>query len=53
MRRIHFILMQMHIFADPDLGSQNVADPTDTDPKHCFYEIFSRLKLKKTYCEKK
>ena len=22
-----------HIFADPDLGSQNVADPTD--PDHC------------------
>jgi len=21
-----------HIFADPDLGSQNLADPTDPDP---------------------
>ena len=26
-----------HIFADPDQGSQNLADPTDPDPKHCFY----------------
>ena len=24
-----------HIFADPDAGSQNLADPTDPDPKHC------------------
>ena len=24
-----------HIFADPDPGSQNLADPTDPDPKHC------------------
>ena len=26
-----------HIFADPDSGSQNLADPTDPDPdpKHC------------------
>ena len=23
-----------HIFVDPDPGSQNVADPTDPDPKH-------------------
>ena len=23
-----------HIFADPDPGSQNVADPMDPDPKH-------------------
>ena len=23
-----------HIFADPDPGSQNLADPTDPDPKH-------------------
>ena len=30
--------MDPHIFADPDpdpdLGSQNLADPTDPDPKH-------------------
>ena len=28
--------MDPHIFANPnpDPGSQNVADPTDTDPKH-------------------
>ena len=25
----------MHIFADPDPGSQNLADPTDPNPKHC------------------
>ena len=25
-----------HIFADPDPGSQNLADPTDLDPKHWF-----------------
>jgi len=24
-----------HIFADPDSGSQNLADPMDPDPKHC------------------
>ena len=24
-----------HIFADPDPGSQNLADPTDPDSKHC------------------
>ena len=24
-----------HIFADPDPGSQNLADPTDPDPTHC------------------
>ena len=25
-----------HIFADPDPGSQNLADTMDPDPKHCF-----------------
>jgi len=25
-----------HIFADPDSGSQNLADPTDPDPKHWY-----------------
>ena len=25
--------MDPHIFADPDSGSQNLADPTDPDPK--------------------
>ena len=24
-----------HIFADPDLGSQNLGNPTYPDPKHC------------------
>ena len=32
--------MDPHIFADPDPGSQNLADPTDPDPdpdpKHWF-----------------
>ena len=27
--------MDPHIFADPDLGSQNLADPSDPNPKHC------------------
>ena len=27
--------MDPHIFSDPDPGSQNLADPTDPDPKHC------------------
>ena len=31
-----------HIFADPDPGSQNLADPTDPDPNHC-------LKLTETF----
>ena len=26
-----------HILADPDPGSQNLADPTDPDPKHWMY----------------
>jgi len=28
-----------HIFADPDQGSQNLADPPDLDPKHCLLDI--------------
>ena len=27
--------VELHIFVDPDPGSQNLADPTDPDPKHC------------------
>ena len=27
--------VDLHIFADPDPESQNLADPTDPDPKHC------------------
>ena len=26
--------MDAHIFAAPNPGSQNLADPTDPDPKH-------------------
>ena len=26
-----------HMFADPDPGSQNLADPTDPYSKHCFF----------------
>ena len=26
--------MDSHIFVDPDPGTQNLADPTDLDPKH-------------------
>ena len=31
-----------HNFADPDPGSQNLADPTDPDPKHWLTE-YSRI----------
>ena len=46
--------MDSHIFADPDPGSQNFADPTDLDldpdpdPKHCFkhlIQVKSRFEL--------
>ena len=30
------IRIWIQIFADPDPGSQNLADPTDPDPKHWF-----------------
>ena len=33
-----------HIFADPDPGSQNLADPKDPDPKHCFKVNYARNK---------
>ena len=33
-----------HIFADPDPGSQNLADPTD--PKHC-----KNIKIKHDFLE--
>ena len=32
--------MDPHTFADPDPGSQNLADPTDPDPKHWFEGIY-------------
>ena len=37
--------MDPHIFADPgpDPGSQNLADPTDPDPKHWFRVTLSVL----------
>ena len=28
------------IFAGPNPESQNLADPTDPDPKHCFLEYY-------------
>ena len=41
--------MDPHSFADPDPGSQNLADPTDPDPdpKHCFKanNFYSSLKI--------
>ena len=38
--------MDPHIFPDPDPGSQNVANLTDPDPKHCFWIMFlPRFKL--------
>ena len=35
-----------HIFADPDSGSQNLADQTaqDPDPKHCLKALLMREK---------
>ena len=33
--------MDPHIFADPDPGSQNSADPTDPDPKHWLKNKFT------------
>jgi len=37
---VYFVkkIVDPHIFADLDPGSQNLADPTDSDPdpKHCF-----------------
>jgi len=35
-----------HIFADPDPGSQNLADPTDPDPKHWFFS-YKKPKISK------
>ena len=40
--------MDPHIFSDPDPGSQNVADPKDSDPKHCI--LPSVLLRKLQYC---
>ena len=34
-----------HIFADPDPGSQNLADPTDPDPKHSSAAVYPNLLL--------
>ena len=41
-----------HIFANPDSGSKNVADPTDPDPKHCFFVPISELNIKSKLCAK-
>ena len=35
----------IRIFADPDPGRQNLADPTDPDPKHRF-NLYKRAKYK-------
>ena len=41
--------MDPHIFADPDPGSLNLADPTDPNPKHwlklghCYLSIEGHL----------
>ena len=46
-----------HIFADSDPGSQNLADPTDPDPKHWYLYIIqligfdnTNLKLQDHHC---
>ena len=33
--------VDLHIFAGLDLGSQNLADPTDLNPKHCYIKKIS------------
>ena len=39
----------IHVLADLDPRSQNVADPTDSDPKHWIYACqFSKLIFMKT-----
>ena len=35
--------VDLHIFADPDPGSQNLADPTDTDAKQWFNRALPSL----------
>ena len=35
-----------HIFVDPEPGSQNLADPTDPDPKHWYNHNKSSPKIK-------
>ena len=44
--RFHFVWMRIRakhfIFADPDSGSQNVADPMDPDTKHCL-KVFKKV----------
>ena len=42
-----------HIFPDPDPGSQNLADPTDPDPKHWFEASFSFIHTNPFCLEKK
>ena len=40
--KLDFMPLDLHVFADPNpgnTGSQNVADPTDPDPKHCFIHL--------------
>jgi len=36
--------VDLHTFADPEPGSQNLANPTDSDPKHWFRRNFLSLK---------
>ena len=38
MQRIGSGSVDPHIYADPNPGSQNLADPTDPDPKHWNYK---------------
>ena len=37
-----FYLLDTHISAESDSGSQHLAAPTDPDPKHWFYRIIIR-----------
>ena len=38
--------MDPHNFADPDPGSQNVADPTDLNPKQWFIDLQTKVEKK-------
>ena len=42
-----------HIFADPDPISQNLADPTDPDSKHCYYYYQSTYSLSIMSCKQR
>ena len=40
-----FWSIDLHSFADPDPGSQNVADPSDPDSKHCGLKVVDNIPM--------